>query len=163
MCVREREREPVGITRLVLTHTHIPTHAGLTYSSDSRTFWAVSRDPQPSLHEISLPEMRDLRAVALDQDLVPDPEGESCAVILLITHTYTHTNRLKKLLCITPIQNTGVTYVGRGQLAVVCEKTGNVVLVDVGAAIPPDANDGEDMWSAPQVCLCVSTRAIKRY
>jgi hypothetical protein len=33
---------------------------------------------------------------------------------------------------------------------VVCEETGNIVLVDVGAATAPTAEG--DMWAAPQVC-----------
>lgn len=94
--------------------------SGLTFHGQSNTFWAVSRDPVPSIHELSHPpQMRHLRTIALDVGMIPDPEG--------------------------------VAWVGGQELVVVCEETGNIARVNVGAATPPPENQGPPaMWSAPQ-------------
>jgi len=45
----------------------------------------------------------------------------------------------------------GVAWIGGGKLAVVCEQTGNIVSVDIGAATPPPTGQNEALWDAPQV------------
>lgn len=57
----------------------------------------------------------------------------------------------------------GVAWLAPGKLAVVCERTGLVVEVNVGAATPP-ANDASwpRLWSAPEVGVLACERACVR-
>eukprot|EP00983_Pelagomonas_calceolata_P001801 60543-Pelagomonas_calceolata.AAC.1 len=108
-----------GQTKKSVTHTYTHTYT-YTHTHTVQNA-AVSRDPVPSIHELSHPpQMRHLRTIALDVGMIPDPEG--------------------------------VAWVGGQELVVVCEETGNIARVNVGAATPPPENQGPPaMWSAPQV------------